>query len=92
MILEIIPREGVMRGRPIRLPASQVLIRQDNGPVICVAAECGDDRSQAVAKVGDPDFRRLLAALGVHETVICDRLELPQPPPGARLVSGPTGG
>lgn len=89
MIVEIIPAGGIGRSRPLILAACQVLIRQNNGTPIAVAAEYGADGSQALAKVGDEDFNLVLRNLGVFETVICDRIELPPPPPGARLVADP---
>lgn len=89
MIVEIIPADGIGKGRPIVLAACQVVVKQNNGTPICVAAEYGPDRCQAVAKVGDDDFQRTLYALGIHQTVICDTLSLSKPPPGARLIAGP---
>jgi hypothetical protein len=91
MILEIVPEEGI-GGKPVRLVARQVVVRQDNGTPICAAAHFGPERAYVVLKVGDKDFNRMLKALGISDTVICDRLELPQPPPGARLISDPNGG
>ncbi len=89
MILEIIPAGGIAGSRPIRIPAGQVVIRQDNGTPVCVAMEIGEHRSQTIAKVGDPDFPKALRDAGIFEDVVCDRLELPGPPPGAKLVAGP---
>jgi hypothetical protein len=90
MIVELIPAGGVGRSRPLVLYVNQVVIRQDNGTPISVAAEFGGERTQAVAQAGDPDFERVLRALGVRETVVVDRIVLPPLPPGARLVAGPT--
>ncbi len=90
MIVEIIPTGGVGGSTPIRLHAGQIVIRQDNGTPVVVAMEAGERRTQKIAKVGDKEFNRLLADAGVFEDVICDRLELPKPPPGARLVAGPS--
>lgn len=89
MIVELILADGVGRSQPLVLHVNQLVVRQDNGTPICVAAEFGQDRAQAVAKVGDDDFEQVCNALGVRETVICDRVVLPPPPPGARLVAGP---
>lgn len=88
MILDVLVRDG---GRiyPLRLSATQVVVRQDNDTPIAVAAEYGPERAQAVAQVGDPDFNRILRALGVRQDVVCDVISLPQPPPGARLIAGP---
>lgn len=92
MILEIIPEGGIYAGRPIVLRACQVLVRQDNGTPICVAAHFGPDGAYAVEKAGDKDFNRTMRALGIRETVLVDRIEVPPPPPGARLVADPTRG
>lgn len=87
MIVDLLVRDGLAL-KPIRLNVSQVLVRQDNGTPISVAIEYGADNSQAVATVKDlPEFNRVLRVLGVAP-VVCDVLELPQPPPGARLISG----
>lgn len=89
MIVELIPASGIGCGQALRLAVSQVLIRQDNGTPICVAAEYGPEGAQAVSKAGDDDFNRILKTLGVDMLVRCDRIEMPQPPPGARLIAGP---
>ena len=89
MIVELILSDGIGHSRPVRLSVSQILVRQDNGTPIMVAAEYGANRSQCCAKVGDKDFLSVLQALGINETVICDRIEMPPPPPGARLIAGP---
>ncbi len=88
MILEVLTH-GIARA--VRLPATQIVIRQDNGTPIVVAAEFGPDRSQKVVRVGDPEFNDALRALGVNDIVICDDIIMPPPPPGARLVAGPRG-
>lgn len=74
---------------PLTLCATQVVVYQDNGTPIAAAAEYGMENSQAVAKAGDADFNTLLRNLGVEQRVVCDTLELPKPPPGARLIAGP---
>lgn len=89
MILQIIPAAGVGSGKPIVLDASQVVIRQDNGTVMALAMHYGPDGSYVIGIAGDDEFDRLLAAAGIHEEVICDRLQLPKPPPGAVLVADP---
>jgi hypothetical protein len=89
VILEIIPEGGIGRGPPLVIAATQIVIRADDGTPICVAAHFGPERAYAVEKAGDPDFQRALRAMGIRETVICDRVELPKPPPGARLVADP---
>ena len=91
MIIELIPAEGIGGGPPIQLAATQVVIRQDNGTIIGIAMHYGPDGAYALAMAGDEDgdFERLLAAAGIRETVICDHLKVPQPHPGAVLVSDP---
>lgn len=86
MIVSIIPRVG---GTPITLDASQVVVYQDNGTPIAVAAEYGPERSQAVSMAGQADFQRFLRLLGVNTTVVVDRLPVTKPHPGAVLVAGP---
>jgi hypothetical protein len=92
MILEIIPDGGIGRGAPIRLLATQIIVRLDDGTPVAVAAHYGDGTSYAVSMAGKDDFNRILRNLGVHQTVICDTIELPKPPPGARLIAGPKPG
>jgi hypothetical protein len=89
MIVEIIPASGVGGGAPVVLRANQVVIRRDDGTPISLAAVYGSEGSEAVSCVGCKDFLTLLRNLGIHTTVIVDRLKLPKPPPGAVLVAGP---
>lgn len=89
MIVEILPAAGLGRGEVLRIPASQMIVRNDDGTPISLAAVYGPDNSIAVSKVGDDDFQTMLRNLGVMMTVNVQRLELPKPPPGARLVAGP---
>lgn len=99
MKLEIIPKGGIGHGQPIEIDATQVVVRTANGTPIALVMEYGPPGSYSVGMdpritggiAGDDngDFERLLAAAGVREQVICDRLELPKPPPGAVLVADP---
>lgn len=97
MIIEFIPAEGVGRGRPVVLEVTQVVIRQDNGTPIGIALKFGPEGADAIALsekisgaiAGDGDFERLLQAAGIHDVVICDRLQIPKPHPGAVLVADP---
>jgi hypothetical protein len=88
MILEVIPAAGV-GGQPIRFRANQVIIRHDDMTIAGVAAVYGPRNAIDISVVGDDDFAVVLRNLGIRETVICDRVELAKPPPGARLVSSP---
>jgi hypothetical protein len=87
VIVEII--NGIGRGQPVILRADQFVVRNDDGTPIAVGARFGFDGAIALSKVGDEDFQRTLAALGIHEFVRVDQLILPKPPPGAKLVAGP---
>ena len=86
MILEIIP-EGGIGVTPIRINANQIVVRQDNGTILAVAAEYGTDRCQLVSHAGDDDFNDVLSKLSIRETTLYDTLTLPGPPSGARLIS-----
>lgn len=86
MILEIIPEAGI-GAAPIRIHANQVVVRQNNGTIVAVAAEYGIDRCQLISHAGDDDFNDVLTKLGINETTLCDTLSLPGPPSGARLIS-----
>lgn len=68
MIVEITLKDRFGE-KPIRLDADQVLIRQDNGTPIAVAATLGDSRTQVLTVFGMKDFRRRLAELGVDYDV-----------------------
>lgn len=91
MIVEIILSDGVGRSAPLVVHASQVLVRQDNGTPIMIAARYGPDGAEAVGSLGHDaeEFNRFLRACGVNMTCVVQRLKLPKPPPGARLVAGP---
>lgn len=97
MIVEIILADGVGKAAPLVLECNQIVIRQDNGTPIGVFAHYGQDGSYAASMAatcthcgrGVEDFNRMLRALGVHATVVVDKLEMPKPPPGAKLIAGP---
>lgn len=89
MIVEII-HEGVGVKPPLRLKATQILIRQDNGTPICLAAEFAGQAAQVVSKAGDPDFNRVLKLFSINMDVECTILNTPGPPAGSRLLTGPT--
>lgn len=92
MFVEIIPVGGIGRVQPIRLEASQVVIRDSLGNAICVAMLYGADRSIAIAKADDHDFHNVLQNAGIREDVVVETLQLPPPPRGAILVSSPPKG
>ena len=73
-------------GSPIRLSVSQLVVYNNQGTPIMVAAEFGGERSQCVAKAGDAEFERVLTAVGFgHHKVIVDEVSIPPAPPGAKL-------
>lgn len=86
MRIELITRVG---DPPIVLDVAQFVVRNGRGTPIAAGAEYGPDDSQAVSCVGHPDLARVLRLLGVQTTVVVDRVVLPQPAPGARLLAGP---
>ena len=106
MILEILPK-GVM-GDPIVIEAAMVTVRlDDTNPVLVVgqealalrqgdiAAAAGDFGPDGVVRAShalEPDFNATLRAFGIDRSVICDKLVLPQPPPGARIIRAPKQG
>ncbi len=88
MIVQLVMADGTLKPLVLHGVAA-VIVRQNNTTPISVAAEVGEGRSQVVAHAKDKDFNHVLRQLGVHQTVICDTLELRKPPPDARLVAGP---
>lgn len=91
MILQIIPREGIGRGRPITIEAAQVVVLNDQGTPIAAAAHYGPNAGCAVASVAHDEagFQRMLRVLGINTTVIVNKLVMPQPEPNARLLHSP---
>ena len=72
-------------GQTLRLPASQLVVYNNVGTPIMVAAEFGTDRSQRIAKAGDPEFKQVLASVGFQGKVVVDELILPEPQ-GTRIT------
>lgn len=89
MIAEIIPKGGLGTGQPLVIDVAQIILRYPNGTPFAIAALYGQDRSVACSMAGMKDFNTLLHRLGVDMTVIVDTIEMPPPPPGARLIHGP---
>lgn len=79
---------GVL-GEPITIPASLVVVYSDDGTPIMVAGEYGPDGAVRASHALDKDFNSTLHALGINRTVLCDKVALPPPPPGARLIRQP---
>lgn len=88
LTIEIIPEGGLTAGPPLRINATQVLIRNGQGTPVCVAGDYGPERGMMLAHADDDNFQECLAKLGIREVVIVDRIVLAAPPPGARLISG----
>lgn len=76
---------------PQVIDAQVVIVQAENGDPIVLACEQNDPRVIVTAHVKDKDFNRLLRALGLDKTVICDEMEAAPPPAGARLLSRPGG-
>ncbi len=91
MIVELLVYDEVSKSvRPLRVQATQVVVRNATGtPILAVAADYGTSRSQIVAKATDQDFNESLSRLGLSETVRVDYLQTPGPAPGAKLIRSP---
>lgn len=87
MKIQLIPRIG---GAPVVLDVSQFIVVNDMGTPISVGAVYGPDGADAVSCIGCNDFQRMLRVLGINTTVVVDKLTLPKPQPGAKLIAGPT--
>jgi hypothetical protein len=61
---------------PIRLEASQVVVRMANGTPVSVAAMFGGPHSVMVSHCEDSGFNANLQKLGINETVISSRLKV----------------
>jgi hypothetical protein len=85
----VVPAGGLGRAAPVEIDASQVFVSDDRGTVLAVSAEWGPDAAVLHSHAGLPDFNKVLAQLGVGLLTVCDRVQLPPPPQGARLVAGP---
>jgi hypothetical protein len=90
MIVTIIPKGGLGRVTPLRLDAAQVIVTHENGTPIYAAAQYGPDGAIAAATPDHADFNQILHNLGVDTTVVVDKIQLPKPPTGARLIMGPS--
>jgi len=61
---------------PLRLQASQVVIRMPNGTPVSVAAVFGTSDSVLVSHCEDENFNVNLQKLGINETVITTKLRV----------------
>lgn len=103
MKIEILPN-GV-GSEPIVIEGTLAIIRlDDTTPILVVGTQVKYMRPDEIAAVAgnygpngtarashalDDDFNQTLRAFGIDRMVVCDKLVLPQPPPGARLIRGP---
>lgn len=61
---------------PLRVPASQVVVRMPNGTPVSVAALFGSNSSVLVSHCEDPDFQSNLQKIGINETVIVEKVKI----------------
>lgn len=61
---------------PIRLEASQVVVRMPDGTPISLAALYGSQESVMVSHCEDKSFNDNLRKLGINETVVTERLKV----------------
>ena len=72
-VIEILERIGK---DPIRLEASQAVIRMSDGTPVSFAAIYGTDRSVMVSHCDDANFNDNLKKLGITDTVIAEKLKV----------------
>ncbi len=75
--------------KPVVLEATLVVCEHDNGTPFMVAGNYGPEGAERASHALDDDFNDTLRKMGVNKTVITDKLQLPPPPPGARIIRGP---
>lgn len=61
---------------PVRLEASQVVIRMPNGTPVSIAALYGGPSSVLVSHCQDPSFNDNLRKLGINDTVVVDTMRV----------------
>lgn len=61
---------------PLRIPASQVVVRMPNGTPVSIAALFGSNSSVLVSHCEDPDFHNNLQKIGINETVIVEKVKV----------------
>lgn len=60
--------------RPLAVPATRVLITDDQGTPLCLCVQWGP-RHTRVFRVGDPDFNDQLKMHGVTRTAVVSRVD-----------------
>lgn len=83
--IEAIPAGGVGRTQPLRIKATQLILRTEDGTPFGVVTDLGPERSYRLVKVGDPDFAKVLKEMGLPP-VTCDTFHAPRPAAGSRLL------
>ena len=79
-----------MGGRPLKLPAAQIVVYNDAGTPIMIAGEYGPAGAIKVAHAQDADFNATLRGFGHGQiVVVAETVRTAPPPPGATLVAGP---
>jgi hypothetical protein len=73
------------------IEARALLVETEHGDPIMLGLESGAENVLVVAHIQDPDFQRLLHALGFDRTLIVDVLPTQPLPPGAQLLQLPFG-
>jgi len=61
---------------PIRVEASQLVVRLPDGTPISLAALYGGQESVLVSHCEDPTFNENLRKLGINETVVSEKLKV----------------
>ena len=61
---------------PLRIPASQVVVRMQDGTPVSVAALFGSATSVMVSHCEDTNFNDNLRKLGINETVISTKVQV----------------
>lgn len=72
-VAEIIEQVGKP---PLRVAASQIVVRMPDGTPVSVAAEFGTSASVLVSHCADSNFNENLRKLGINETVVTETVRI----------------
>mgnify|MGYP006295822085 CR=1 len=61
---------------PIKIEASQVVVRMPNGTPVSIAALYGGPASVLVSHCEDPNFNNNLKKLGINETIVVSNVRV----------------
>lgn len=61
---------------PLRVPASQVVVRMPDGTPVSIAALFGSNSSVLVSHCEDANFQNNLQKIGIQETVIVEKVKV----------------